>query len=72
MRAAILNVYKMKAGKAHGFNRGMIGRQLRFSWNKICAKEFHCVSSGRNWRIIFLRSECVQTVNKTLFGLFSH
>lgn len=64
--------YKMKAGKAHGFNRGMIGRQLRFSWNKICAKEFHCVSSGRNWRIIFLRSECVQTVNKTLFGLFSH
>ena len=64
--------YKMMAGKAHGFNRGMIGRQLRFSWNKICAKEFHCVSSGRNWRIIFLRSECVQTVNKTLFGLFSH
>ena len=24
--------YKMKAGKAHGFNRGMIGRQLGFSW----------------------------------------
>lgn len=22
-----LNIYKMKAGKAHGFNRGMIGRQ---------------------------------------------
>lgn len=65
-------IYKMKTGKAQGFNRGMIGRQLRFSWNKICAKEFHCVSSGRNWRIIFLRSECVQTVNKTLFGLFSH
>ena len=65
-------VYKMKAGKAHGFNRGMIGRQSRFSWNKIRAKEFHCVSSGRNWRIIFLRSECVQTVNKTLFGLFLH
>lgn len=64
--------YKMKAGKAHGFNRGMIGRQSRFSWNKIRAKEFHCVSSGRNWRIIFLRSECVQTVNKTLFGLFLH
>lgn len=62
----------MKAGKAHGFNRGMIGRQSRFSWNKIRAKEFHCMSSGRNWRIIFLRSECVQTVNKTLFGLFLH
>lgn len=45
----------MKAGKAHGFNRGMIGRQSRFSWNKIRAKEFHCVSSGRNWRIIFFK-----------------
>ena len=26
-----LNIYKMKAEKAHGFNRGMIGRQLGFS-----------------------------------------
>ena len=24
---AMREVYKMKAGKAHGFNRGMIGRQ---------------------------------------------
>lgn len=25
--ASIVPFYKMKAGKAHGFNRGMIGRQ---------------------------------------------
>lgn len=26
--------YKMKAGKAHGFNRGMIGRTLELLWEK--------------------------------------
>lgn len=63
--------YKMKAGKAHGFNRGMIGRQLRFSWNKIRAEEAHCVSGGGVYAF-FKRSDYVQSVNITLFGLFLH
>lgn len=63
--------YQMKAGKAHGFNRGMIGRQLRFSWNKIRAEEAHCVSGGGVYAF-FKRSDYVQSVNITLFGLFLH
>ena len=63
--------YQMKAGKAHGFNRGMIGRQLRFSWNKIRAEEAHCVSGGGVYAF-FKRSDYVQSVNIYSAFLLEH
>jgi len=37
---AVYSDYKMKAGKAHGFNRGMKDRRYRFSL--YCSIKAHC------------------------------
>ena len=33
-------IYQTKAGKAHGFNRGMIGRTLELLWEKFQNNSF--------------------------------